>query len=257
MFSKSTVKYIQSLQHKKFRDQYHVFVAEGPKVVTELFKSNKFTCKAIYALQNWVTGLDKKTALSMEGCIEIIEDFELEKIASFSTANKVLAVFEKKMAEQNITTRHKLTLVLDDIRDPGNLGTIIRTADWFGIENIICSENTVDMYNPKVVQSTMASLGRVNVFYTGLEKWINSTAGTIKLAATVNGSFLKEVSHNREAILIIGNESNGISDALLRLADKKITIPGSGSAESLNAAVATGILLYAFCEQGPDVKDQM
>ncbi len=246
MLNKSTVKYIQSLQHKKFRDEYHVFVAEGPKVVTELFQSNKFTCKALYAVQDWVTGLEKGTALAMESYIEIIKDFELEKITSYATANKVLAVFDKRLPAQNIMVKQKLTVVLDDIRDPGNLGTIIRTADWFGIENIICSENTVDMYNPKVVQSTMASLGRVNVLYTDLEKWLNNTAGPIKLAATVNGSSLKEVCHIREAVLIIGNESKGISNAVLKLADKNITIPGSGPAESLNAAVATAIILYAF-----------
>ncbi len=246
MFSKSTIKYIQSLQHKKFRDEYNVFVAEGPKLVKELLQANIFKCDAIYALQDWVDQLDSKLATAIMKEVTVIKDFELEKIASFSTANKVVAVFEKKSGNGNFSLKNNITLVLDDIRDPGNLGTIIRTADWFGIEHIVCSNNTVDMYNSKVVQSTMASLGNVNIYYTDIVKWLQEAATVQKFAATLNGIPVHQVKHVNEAIVIIGNEANGISEAVMQLADEKITIPKVGWAESLNASVATGIILYSF-----------
>ncbi|MFT3908204.1 MAG: RNA methyltransferase [Ferruginibacter sp.] len=246
MFSKSTIKYIQSLQHKKFRDEYNVFVAEGPKVVAELLQSKIFSCKAVYAVQDWVSSLDKNIARLIEGHLDIIKDFELEKIANYSTANKVVAIFGKRSASDKISLKNKLTLFLDDIQDPGNMGTIIRTADWFGIENIICSKNTVDIYNPKVVQSTMASLGRVNIIHADLEQWLKDAGGIKKYAATLHGRSIKEIAAIKEAILIIGNESKGISASVMELADEKITIPKMGEAESLNAAVATGIMLYAL-----------
>ncbi len=245
MFSKSTIKYIQSLQHKKFRDEYNVFVAEGPKVVTELLLSNMFSCKAIYAMEDWVVANEGRMHLLRERT-QVIKDFELEKIAHYSTANKVVAVFEKRLTNEKIPVKDKLTLVLDEIQDPGNLGTIIRIADWFGIENIVCSKNTADMYNSKVVQSTMASLGKVNVIYTDLEQWLNTTTGIQKFAATLDGRSIKEIKATKEAIIIIGNESKGISAEIIKMTDEKITIPSFGSAESLNAAVATGIILYAF-----------
>ncbi len=246
MFSKSTIKYIQSLQHKKFRDEYNVFVAEGPKLVTELLQANIFKCSAVYALQDWVDQLESKLADAISNEVTVIKDFELEKIAAFSTANKVVAVFEKRTGVNNFSLKNNITLVLDDIRDPGNLGTIIRTADWFGIEHIVCSNNTVDMYNPKVVQSTMASLGNVNIIYTDIVNWLQEAATVQKIAATLDGIPVQQVQQVSEAIVIIGNESNGISEAVLKLADEKITIPKSGWAESLNASVATGIILYSL-----------
>lgn len=244
MFSKSTIKYIQSLQHKKFRDEEGLFVAEGPKLVKELLEGNVFSCRNIYALPEWIGQADDSLKNSFGSKMEPIKDFELEKISSLSKANLVLAVFEKKKATDAPVFTNKITLVLDDIQDPGNLGTIIRIADWFGIENIICSLQTADMYNPKVVQSTMASLQRVNLVYTNVEAWLQQQAGIKKYAAALNGEPLKNFSSLKEAILIIGNESKGISDAIMKLADKKITIPRIGEAESLNAAVATGIILY-------------
>lgn len=246
MFSKSTVKYIQSLQHKKFRDEYNVFVAEGPKLVTELLQSKIFSCKAVYAVQDWINSIDKSTAQLTEGIIERVKDFELEKIAGYSTANKVVAIFSKRPEVENVSLKNKRTLFLDDIQDPGNMGTIIRTADWFGIENIICSKNSVDIYNPKVVQSTMASLGRVNVVYADLYEQLNNAGDIKKIAATLNGKSINDIHGIKEAILIIGNESKGVSASLLEMADEKITIPKIGEAESLNAAVATGIILYAM-----------
>ncbi len=239
MFSKSTVKYIQSLQHKKFRDEEGVFVAEGPKLVKELLEGGVFTCRNIYALAAWAT--DSKNIHSFS--IDTIRDYELEKISSLSKPNQVLAVFEQKKAIVSPMLKNKVTLALDDIQDPGNLGTIIRIADWFGIENIACSLKTADMYNSKVVQSTMASLQRVNLIYTDIESWLKEQT-VARYAATLNGEPLNSFNALKEGIIIIGNESKGVSDAVMKLVDKKITIPRIGEAESLNAAVATGIILY-------------
>ena len=175
---------------------------------------------------------------------EIIKDFELEKISALTKPNQVLAVFEKKEIITQPVVNGKITLVLDDIQDPGNLGTIIRIADWFGVENIICSLHTADMYNGKVVQSTMASLQSVNLLYTNIEEWLKQQKDITILAATLNGKPLQTLSSLKEAIIIIGNESKGISESVLQLANEKITIPRYGDAESLNAAVAAGVIMY-------------
>ena len=168
------------------------------------------------------------------------------KLATYATANKVVAVFQKRESLNKIEIKNRFTIVLDDLQDPGNFGTIIRTADWFGVENIICSENTVDMYNSKVVQSTMASLGRVNVVYTDIFNWLSEQEKVNIYAATLHGKFINEINKPTEGILVIGNESKGIKDSILQLAGEKITIPKKGHAESLNAAVATGIILAKF-----------
>lgn len=246
MLSKNSIKYIQSLQHKKFRDEYNVFVAEGPKLVNELLNTHSFVCRNVFAVEEWVDMLNDATKLSLGSKLEVVLDFELAKIASFATPNNVVAVFEKKIIDDSYQPKGRITLLLDDIQDPGNFGTIIRTADWFGISHIVCSNNTVDMYNSKVVQSTMASLARVNVIYTDLTSWMLKNVGVKKYATTLNGNPLGNVKGIKEAMIIIGNEANGISEAVLQLADENITIPKWGQAESLNAAVATGIILHAF-----------
>lgn len=248
MFSKSTIKYIQSLQHKKFRDEFNVFFAEGPKVVKELLDADIFVCINIYATAQWVKELSATIKNSVADKIEVIQDFELEKISALSKANAVLAVFEKKSAIK-FTLENKLSLVLDDIQDPGNLGTIIRIADWFGIENIFCSLHTADMYNPKVVQSTMASLARVNIFYTDIAALLRNS-NVKKYAAALDGKPVAAIGNLKEGLLIIGNESKGISDEVFALANEKITIPKLGAAESLNAGIATGIILYELTGKG-------
>lgn len=244
MLSKSTVKYIQSLQHKKLRDEEGVFVAEGPKLVEELLEGKIFPCKAIYALESWLKMQTNLAALIEEERLFPIHEVELGKISQLSKPNAVVAVFEKKPIIAHFSLNNHITLVLDDIQDPGNLGTIIRIADWFGVKNILCSKHTADMYNSKVVQSTMASLQNVNLLYTDLLPWLKNNHTIPVLAATLGGKNLKEMAHSKEAILIIGNESKGVSDELLQMATDAITIPRMGAAESLNAAVATGIILY-------------
>lgn len=241
MFSKSTIKDIQSLQQKKFRDEQGWFVAEGPKLIEELLKDRNFVCEKIYAIKEWHPAFN-----SHDEKIEIIKDFELEKISGLVKPNLVLAIFKKKSPVLPVNPKGKISLLLDDIQDPGNLGTIIRTADWFGIENIVCSEGTADMYNPKVVQSTMASLGRLNIVYTNLEQWLQEHKGIKLLAATLKGKPLNDFKNIKEAFIIIGNESKGISKTLMDMSDEKMSIKKYGKAESLNAAVATGIILNQF-----------
>jgi TrmH family RNA methyltransferase len=243
MFNKTHTKYIQSLHHKKFRDENSVFIAEGPKLVAELLDSREFACLQLFALPEWLSSNEKM--LKQYSGLEIftVKDFELEKISLLTASNNVLAVFKKKVQAVPVDINGKITLVLDTIQDPGNLGTIIRTADWFGIENIICSPACADMYNPKVVQSTMGSLARVNIFYTELEEWLHKNKKIKKYASALDGKNINQLKNIKEAIIIIGNEGKGISDAVMHAVDEKITIPKTGDAESLNAAVATGIIL--------------
>lgn len=245
MFSKSTIKYIQSLRQKKYRDTYNVFVAEGPKVVGDLLVQENVLCRNIYATAEWVR--ENKLAEKFIGILTVIEDFELEKISQLSQPNQVLSIFDKLTEKKADDVKGKVTLVLDDIQDPGNFGTIIRTADWFGVENIVCSRGCVEMYNPKVVQSTMSSIARVNICYTDIEEWLGNHNAK-KYAAVINGKKLSDVDVD-EAIIVMGNESKGISKEIQAMVDEKITIKGKGGAESLNVAVATGIILNHFSKK--------
>jgi len=243
MLSKATIKDIQSLQHKKFRDETHTFLAEGPKVVHELLQESAFECVAIYGLADWVEKAIQEST-EFEKYMHIVSEIELSKLATYTTPNKVVAVFKKATVVSNFELKNNITLVLDDIQDPGNLGTIIRTADWFGVKNIVCSLKTADAYNSKVVQSTMASLARVNILYTDHIDWVKKNRSVKVLATLLKGNALKEYKGLGEGILLIGNEANGLCEELQQLADEKITIPGFGKAESLNAAIATAIVLY-------------
>lgn len=246
MFNKTHTKDIQSLHHKKFRDEKGVFIAEGPKVVFELLTSGVFECQQVFAEEEWINNnallLKKHTDIT----IFEIKDFELAKISVLTTPNKVLAVFNMLPEKEPDKLSGKITLVLDTLQDPGNFGTIIRTADWFGIKNIICSVGCADKYNPKVVQSTMGSLARVNIYYTKLEDWLVKYNHITKYAAALNGKPVSCLKNIEEAFIIIGNEGNGISEKVMHLCSEIITIPKKGKAESLNAAVATGIILAAI-----------
>jgi TrmH family RNA methyltransferase len=246
MLSKASVKYIQSLQHKKFRDEHHVFVAEGPKLLTELIEEGFFELESLFLLKSWLDELDEKLLKKYKDKIQVVEEFELEKISALKSPNKGVGVFKKREPVSDFKIKGSITLVLDDINDPGNMGTIIRTADWFGIKNIVCSLNTVDCYNNKVVQSTMSSLARVNIFYTDLVKWLEENKNVPIYCTALNGLKPNQIKIKNEAILIIGNEANGVSSEVMNCADEMITIPKIGKAESLNAAVATSILLYEF-----------
>jgi len=242
MLSKTIVKYIQSLHLKKFRDEHGVFIAEGPKVVNDLLTSKQFVCKIICAVESW---LNENEGLLQSFSVEdklMTNQFELEKISLLQTPNKVVAIFYQRKYESG-NLKNTISLILDEIQDPGNMGTIIRTADWFGIKNIVCSEDCVDCYNPKVVQSSMGSLGRVNIIYNDLGKFISDNKDINLYAATLTGTSLYTFNKIKEGIILIGNESKGINNELLKDVREQITIPKLGEAESLNAAVATGIIL--------------
>ena len=240
MLSKSKLKYIQSLGQKKFRQQEGLFIAEGPKLVNDLLEMKNSSIQEIFALKEWIED-NKKIADSYQ----VVETtaIELEKISQLSSPNQVVAVVKKIAIDENIQVKGKFTLVLDNIQDPGNMGTIIRIADWYGIDQIVCNTQSADMYNPKVIQSTMGSIARVKVFYTDLSDWLSKQKGISIYAAMLNGDDVTSMQKIKEGIIVIGNESKGISDDVLKLVSKKITIPQKGKAESLNAAVATGIIL--------------
>ena len=241
MISRSEVKYIQSLYYKKNSTAAEVFIAEGVKILDELLHSD-FIIQKIYALKSWI-----EKNRNIKNVVEMSEA-ELSSVSNFDTPNKVLAIVYKKNAANLPDVKNKITLMLDGIQDPGNLGTIIRTADWFGIENIIASNDTADVYNSKVIQSTMGSFTRVNIFYTDLETFLSSNKIKV-FGAAINGENISMLQQFDECILIIGNESKGIRDNVLPFIQKKIAIPGYGKAESLNAAVATGIILWKLRTQ--------
>jgi TrmH family RNA methyltransferase len=238
MLVKSQVKYIQSLSHKKLRDSEGVFVAEGPKLINELLSAG-LPLQQLYAVKDWMEGQRQQLA----GAVTEITPSELERISLLQTPNQVLGIFKKPVFTANSPARNTLSLMLDTIQDPGNLGTIIRCADWFGISRVFCSADCADAYNPKVVQATMGSIARVQVVYGELTEVLQQQPELPAYAAVLNGTDLRQLPPVKEGIVIIGNESKGISDAVLALSRNRITIPRYGQAESLNAAVATGIIL--------------
>ena len=239
MVSKSQLKYIQSLGQKKHRDTEEVFVAEGPKLAKELIQSKNAELVQIFALNEWIG--ENKDLLKNINVIAINET-ELERMSQLTTPNKVVAIV-KKFEPGEPVIKERLSLVLDAIRDPGNLGTIIRIADWFAISQIICSLDCADVYNPKVVQATMGSIARVNVYYRDLPSWLKQAPGLRIYAAMLEGKDVTKMQVIKDGLIIIGNESAGISTELLECANERISIPRKGKAESLNAAVATGIIL--------------
>jgi RNA methyltransferase, TrmH family len=242
MLVKSQVKYIQNLGHKKFRDADGVFVAEGPKIVNELLQSNIVRLVQCFANEGWLITQEQEVIKGKEDIFVKVNEKELERISFHGSPNQVLAIFSKPVFDLK-TKLQGLTLLLDNIQDPGNLGTIIRTADWFGLQRVVCSPDTVDVFNQKVVQSAMGSLIRVQVIYTDLTDYIRLNADIPLYASSLEGEDLREIIMVNDALLLLGNESRGISTGLQLLAAKRIRIPRMGLAESLNVAVAAGILL--------------
>ncbi|MDZ4810128.1 MAG: RNA methyltransferase [Bacteroidota bacterium] len=240
MLVKQKVKYIQTLGQKKFREQEGLFIAEGPKLVKELLEADAASVREVYAVKDW---MDDNQKLLNKTVAKEITEIELEKISQLTTPNKVVAIVQQYETGETIIAEDQITLALDNIQDPGNLGTIIRIADWFGIKQIVCSPDSADRYNPKVVQSTMGSIARVKVYYTDLEEWLGLQKGVSIYAASLYGEDVTTMKKIKEGIIIFGNESKGISGEIINLATTKITISKKGNAESLNAAVATGIIL--------------
>ncbi|MEO8117402.1 MAG: RNA methyltransferase [Bacteroidota bacterium] len=235
MISKIEAKYIQSLHAKKKRDEEGVFVAEGDKVVRE-FLTEKFIPLKLFATENWLAQNPE-----IQGAfVHTATEEELQKAGFLKTPNQVMAIFPQKK-DFKVSPKSKWVLVLDNIQDPGNLGNIIRTADWFGWENIIASKNCADMYNPKVVQASMGSLARVQLVYEDLEKFISETSLPV-YGAMLSGENIHSIPKQEEGILIIGNEGKGIHESLQKYITTRITIPKKGGAESLNAATAFAVI---------------
>jgi TrmH family RNA methyltransferase len=235
--TKSQVKYIQSLAHKKFRDAEAVFVVEGPKIVGELLLASSLRSRAVYALPGWIEELPA----ARRSDITAVGEVELQRLSGLTTPNQVVAVFEKPVFPPPAFDRG-VWLALDGIQDPGNLGTIVRLADWFGIAGVVCSPDSADVFNPKAIQSTMGSVARVPVLYADPARLISSSGQPV-YAALLEGEGLYGVGRIHEGWIVIGNESKGIGPELQLLATHRVTIPRIGQAESLNAAVATGIIL--------------
>ena len=236
--SKNHIKLITSLQQKKYRHKHQLFVAEGIKVVEELLVSN-FEIEKLFATEDYMSNLNKEVLV-------VISDLELKKISQLKSPNKVLGLF--RMPETNQALNTGLVVALDAINDPGNLGTIIRLCDWFGVSKLVCSKDTVDCYNQKVVQASMGSLTRIAIVYEDLIPFLKTT-DLPSFIADMDGENVYESSLPNDAILIMGNEANGISDAIRELVDSKISIPRFGNepqTESLNVATATAILLSEF-----------
>lgn len=241
MISKSQISLVKSLQQKKHRKEHQLFFVEGLKAIKEFVNSN-YTLNAIYATKDIIPNLPK---LSDKQKVFEVTNQELEKISALQTPQGVLAVFfipnTSNYSEANTSD---LTIILDGIQDPGNLGTIIRTADWFGFKQIICSENTVDVYNPKVVQATMGSLARINISYQPLIALLKNSPKP-KFGALLNGENIFSVDWPKQGFIIFGSEGNGISDEILPLITHPVTIPGYGNTESLNVAISAAI----FCTE--------
>ena len=236
MLTKSQIKLITSLKQKKFRTQHQLFVVEGIKVVEE-FLNSEYELEAIFALDDRFSHYNQKFTL--------VDSKELAKISGFSTPNKVLATF--KIPKLQAIDWSSLVVALDGVNDPGNLGTIIRLCDWFGIENLACSEETVDCYNPKVVQASMGSHTRVNISYLDLKKTLPSASNCI--GTFMEGVSVYEQNLPKTAVIVLGNEANGISKEIEGLMHTRLSIPRFGKlkqTESLNVANAAAIILSEF-----------
>jgi TrmH family RNA methyltransferase len=244
MIAKAEVKYIQSLAHKKFREEEGLFVVEGVKMVQELMEEKPAAIKKIFAIDAW--SRQHASSLPPSTDVQVLEDFELTKISSLQSANDVLALVQIPQPPISGFVPKGITVVLDQVQDPGNLGTIIRSCDWFGVENIICSTDTVDAFNPKVVQSAKGSLLRPTIYYTALEEFLSSVPKMPVYAAVLDGETIGQAVFEIPCLLLIGNESKGLSETVRAFATKAITIPRKGKAESLNAGVATAVILSAM-----------
>ena len=244
MLSKSTIKYVNSLKQKKFRQRYCKFTAEGDKIVNEILENSNINIERVFAVSNWI---EENPKLAQIHQVEEVTLNELKKISSLQTPNQILVVldtFDHKVITKDIN--ESLSLVLDNIQDPGNLGTIIRIADWFGIPYVFCSKGCVDVYNSKVVQSSMGSFLRTKVIYTEIETLFSEYSEVPKYGAILGGQNIFKTTLTQNGFIVIGNESKGVSSEVKKLLTHHLEIPSYGKAESLNASVATGIICATF-----------
>ncbi|MGL2987009.1 TrmH family RNA methyltransferase [Flavobacterium sp. RSSA_27] len=238
MVSKNQIKLISSLHQKKHRIAHQLFIAEGVKGIHELLNSN-FELEHLYVtVDDFVTVASTKKT--------VISDVDLKKISALTTPNTCLAVF--KMPKERAVEKEGLIVALDSIRDPGNMGTILRLCDWFGVSQVICSKETVDLYNPKVVQATMGSIARVTVNYLDLKEFLSTTDLPV-YGTFMEGEVVYQSKLSTSGIVVLGNEANGISPEIEALVTQRISIPRFGDlqqTESLNVATATAIVLSEF-----------
>ena len=247
MISKSLLKQIRSLEQRKFRKESGLFVAEGGKTVQDLLDLG-LDCTNIIATEEWL----KNHKLNTKVTITVASEEEMKKASFLRTPQGVLALFKQQIHANDTTApEHELCLALDNIQDPGNMGTIIRIADWFGIKNIYCSNGTVDIYNPKTVQATMGAIGRVKIHYTNLPQFIASLSGKAPIYGTfLDGENIYSHALSNKGLIIMGNEGNGISSECEKLIKERLLIPnypaGCKTSESLNVSVATAIVCSEF-----------
>lgn len=253
MLSKNRIKYIHSLELKKKRNEERAFVAEGPKLVGDLL--GHFDCRYIAATDSW---MEKNTAflelLSKQRCeIDTVTDEELRKASFLDTPQQVLAVFSQKSSDETCFSEiagSSLCIALDDVQNPGNLGTIIRLADWFGIEHVFCSSGSADVYNPKTIQATMGSIARVNVHYCDLKKLIASLPGVPVYGTFLDGNDIYDEKLEQRGIIVMGNEGRGVSEEIEKMVTSRLYVPNYPSdretGESLNVAIATAIVCSEF-----------
>ncbi|MAC63740.1 MAG: RNA methyltransferase [Zunongwangia sp.] len=237
MVSKSQIKLITSLGQKKYRQKNGLFVAEGIKVIRELLNSD-FRLDKLFASET-IFDISKDQFV-------LTEERDLKKISFLKTPQTALGLF--KIPQQNLGVLEDLTVALDGVRDPGNLGTIIRLCDWFGVKNLVCSTDTVDCFNPKVIQSTMGSITRVNVVYKNLSEFLQSQ-DIVSYGTFMDGENVYQKRLQQKSVLVLGNEANGINPEIENLISEKISIPQFGKSqetESLNVATATAIFLSEF-----------
>jgi len=248
LISKNEIKFVTSLHRKKGREANHLYIVEGVKLLSEAVHSGVKVTKIFTTDSSYLSMF-----ISLE-CEKVeISKRDMERITAMNSASPLLAIIEHKKVSLSIDElKQKRFLMLDGLRDPGNLGTIIRSCEWFGITDIVASEDTVDVFNNKVIQSTMGSFFRVNVHYTDLRSFLQEFApwkiDFPVYAAVLGGDSLKEtlVRENTKGCVVIGSESHGISENVQSLCSHKITISGSGKAESLNAAISASIILYEW-----------
>lgn len=246
--SKNRIKYIRSLELKKNRKEEKVFLAEGPKLVSDVL--GHFPCHFLAATSDWLRAHPSLVA----GEILEVSAEDLARASLLKTPQQVLAIFEQpdyKPDKEVIS--HSLCIALDDVQDPGNLGTIVRLADWFGIEHIFCSPNTVDIYNPKTVQATMGGIARVQVYYTPLPELIRMLGDVPIYGTFLDGENIYEQQLATNGLIVMGNEGNGIGDEVGKLINRKLLIPNfpaeRETSESLNVAIATAIVCAEFRRQ--------
>ena len=245
MLSKNKIKYIHSLELKKNRKEEHAFVAEGHKLVGDLL--GHFPCKLLVATHAW---LERNPGVKADEIIEVTQE-ELTRASLQKAPQEVLAVLEQPTYEMDASVvSQNLCLALDDVQDPGNLGTIIRLADWFGIEYIFCSQGTVDVYNPKTIQATMGALARVKLHYCHLPSFIASLKDTPVYGTFLDGENMYGKNLSEHGLIVMGNEGNGISDEVGKLVNERLYIPNyppqRETSESLNVAIATSVICAEF-----------